>query len=519
MSTTDNTPKGFVQSVWVTDIAFSILLAVLLIIRYGFTLGTGDHVELLPYVKYLANPALYTHDFFITHLHASLPNERTVFAHLLLPFVSHLSSWMFVLHFINTVLLIWGLVRIGWYVLDNRYLTYLATIISILILNDKGLGNVDIYSCSLQAGDVSCMLIAWGLVAFFSERWWVSSLILVAATYVHPLEGLDVTLVLSLVMLWRYVAVRDISWMKVLTFSGIYAALAGLYLVPLYLAKTGGASTLTNTEYFWIMFEFRHPHHFIFRTFPHLNKLFFVLYTAAALLYFPVRQRKVARFVFIAIIGLILYITAVDFMHLSWVANFQWYKVVQWTKFFGIIAIIGMMYDKTREFLPLERYMTTLNTILIALAVVGLVYISSLYISGTFAQDYHRGTDGEIAFCRGAGQVLPTSAVVIQPFAMTGFKYYAERSSYVEFKAIPKNRKDVQLWYSRIGEVYGLDYMRDNEGFGMAAKADTYLNTLTRTQLDSLHKEGVTHAIFTTTRPDLGATPLLAVQGYYLYAI
>src|SRR4051812_30235057 len=102
-------------------ILFAILAWSLLVLRFGYCFGTNDQVELLPYVLYLHDNTLYPYDLFIRGLSASVPNERTIVAHLLLPFVNHLEIACFLLHFLSTVLMVVGLCKLGGRFIKNRY--------------------------------------------------------------------------------------------------------------------------------------------------------------------------------------------------------------------------------------------------------------------------------------------------------------------------------------------------------------------------------------------------------------
>jgi hypothetical protein len=205
------------------------------------------------------------------------PNERTVMAHLLLPFAGHLSIVMFLLHFFNTILLILALIKLAGRFIGNRYFSWLAVFASVLFLNDKGLGDVDLYSSCVQASDVSCMIIAWALNIFLDRRYLLASGVMSVATFVHVLEGFDVMAVLCAVMLIKWLIDGEITFKQVVSFIGLYVLTAGVFDLS-FRAKTIGAGTVAPQELFQIMFVFRHPHHFIFATFPRENKVLLVAY-------------------------------------------------------------------------------------------------------------------------------------------------------------------------------------------------------------------------------------------------
>ena len=52
---------------------------VIILFRHGYTFGSGDQSEMLPYAKFLKNNTLYANDFYIQNIAAHVPNERFVF--------------------------------------------------------------------------------------------------------------------------------------------------------------------------------------------------------------------------------------------------------------------------------------------------------------------------------------------------------------------------------------------------------------------------------------------------------
>lgn len=438
-------------------------------------------------------------------------------AHLLLPFAGHLKVTIFLLHFLNTVLMILGLIKLSGRFIDNKYVSWLAVFVSVLVLNDKGLGNVDLYTPAIQAGDVSCMVIVWALNIFLDRKYLMASIVMSAATFLHVLEGFDAMAVLCGVMLLKCFWDREISLRTLLSFFGIYFLTAGVYLFFIYRAKTGGAKAMSSNELFEIMFAFRHPHHFIFSTFPLFNKLLFVFCIATALLYYRSRSLALFQFVAISSLGVLVYVICVDVLHLVFIANFQWYKVVQWTKFLGLVAAFAYVFNYLSAYFSNEN--RSINYIVIMISIIAVSLMFYKYETGFFDTGYKQHNESEIALCSKVKCLTPIDAVFVQPFEMTALKFYGQRSSYVEFKAIAKNQKDLKVWYERIQEVFGLSYEVDKNGFNMQWKADDHLDNLGEDQIARLKKEGVTNIICRTAKYQQGHKLILSENGYFVYQL
>lgn len=500
-----------------SDLFFAVLLWGLLILRFGYAFGTNDQVELLPYVLYLHDHSLYAHDLFIQSLHASQPNERTIVAHLLLPFAEHLSPAMFFIHLFNTVLLLLALIKLAGRFIQNRYMAWLAVFISVLVLNDKALGNVDLYSSCVQASDMGAMVIAWSLNIFLDRRYLQASLVMALATFLHVLEGFDVMAALCGVMVLQWLWSREVPLSTVIRFFLIYLFTAGIYLLFIFRAKTAGGGVLPQDELFEIMFAFRHPHHFLFSSFPMVNKVLFALYVAAGVMYFRSRSLTVVQFIAIGCVGLLVYIVGVDIFHVVFVANFQWYKLGQWIKYLGVVGAVGGIYYYLRPVILTQSRLINGAVGVAAVGIAGLIVYWQF--SGHFDLGYKQYIDNEVALCKKLRELSPKDAVFIQPFEMSALKFHAQRSSYVEFKAIAKNQKDLKRWYDRIQEVFGLDYHVDKSGFNMQWKADDHLDHLDEVALAKLHAEGVTHMICHTDRYSQAHHLILAENGYYVYEL
>jgi hypothetical protein len=361
------------------------------------------------------------------------------------------------------------------------------------------------------------MIIAWALNVCLDKKYFFASVLMSVATYIHVLEGFDVMVVLGGVMILGYLWDREVNLKQLLVFIGIYAITVMPYLFFIYRAKTSGAGALSSHELFEIMFAFRHPHHFIFNTFPLFNKVLFVICILASLLYYRGRSAVLYQFVAIAALGVLVYVICVDILHIVFIANFQWYKVVQWTKFIGIVAAFALVFNYIDAYFSEEN--KWLDSGIVAIGLAALFLMLYKFEKGTFDYGYRQYNENEIALCMKIKDMTPADAVFIQPFEMTALKFYGQRSSYVEFKAIAKNQKDLKIWYERVQEVFGLNYEVDRSGFDMREKADSYLDRLSDVQLTKLKMEGVTNVICHTPDYQRGHKLILSENSYFVYQL
>lgn len=477
-----------------SSILFAIFAWSLLILRFGYQYGTGDQVELLPYVLYLNDPSLYAHDFFIQGLHAQQPNERTVMAHLLLPFVNHLEVVCLLLHFLVTVVLVLGIEQMALRFVRNKYTAWLIVLTALIPLNDFTLGNVELYSECFQASALATAIIVWGINLFLDKRYTLASVLMSVASIIQILDGLNVMVLLSLVLL-IYTMQHKVNVKQFVTFIGIYAATAVVYMVMILKAK-GGEGNLSNEQLFSILFEFRHPHHFIFSTFSKLKVAVFFTLSGIGLLYFYRRSTALFYFIATGLAGVIIYAVITDIFHTIFIANFQFYKVTQWMKLLGVIAVFAYLESLIGEYktfrLPvwLERSKLIAGTAMCFAIIVffadKLPYKVPYQILGL------KERDDAITICQQIKAVTPKEAVFVQTFDDTALKFYGQRSSYVEFKANVRHKSFVGEWYNRIQQVYGISGKAGKSGFALRDEADTNFCNAEVVRLKGL---GVSHIL------------------------
>ncbi len=500
-----------------SDIAFAILLWALMIAKYGYIYGTSDHEELLVYVQYLTHPGSYVHDFFVQSLSGSVPNERTVMTMLLVPFEPHLCITIFLAHFLNTVVMILALVAIARCFIADRYAAWVAVFLSFFVLYNRALGGVDLYSAAFQTGDLSATIAAWALYYFLQRRYMTSCILASVASVVHVLVGFDLMVVLCGVMVWKWALTKEISFGQLARFAGLYICTAGVYLALVFRAKSSGNGTIPDEELFNIMFLFRHPHHFIFHLFSWGSRLLFIAYTLVALVFYCLRSGTVFQFILISLLLLVPYIVATDHFHWVLAASFQWYKVTPWIKVFAAIAITAWIFELVPNIMA--QYSVWVDRGVTVAGAIACVVVFMSFADGSIAHGYKQHNEPEIRLSIKLKEMVPQDAVFIQPFEVTGLKFYSLRSSYIDFKAIAKNKQDTREWYRRIQEVYGLDYHMKEKGFELERKADEYFNNLSESQLTTLRSEGVTHMITTVRRVGEQHRLILEAEGFYVYAL
>ncbi|MCS6819300.1 MAG: DUF6798 domain-containing protein [Chitinophagales bacterium] len=500
-----------------TLLIFSVILFLILTLQHGYEFGYNDQVELLPYAFFLKHREYYKSDFFIQSLHATLPNERIIMALLLQPFIDQIDSWNIVFHFITSLVLIIGLAATAHVLIGNLGWAIIAVSVSLIRYYDYGIGNNEVWTPSFQASNLACALLSWVFYYILKHKINKAFMLLIAASLVHPLEGLHVFIGSAFFILGH--TVKDFSEINIkkVLWPLIYTATAGVYMTAIYLAKQKNNHVISSEELFDILFNFRHAHHFIFSSFIPQKIVFTFLCVPLAVVAFYRRHRFIGRWVETSFGILIAYIFFVEFFNSPTVASFQAYKSAQWIKFFGIVAVTKFL----KEIISLLTNKSFEKTIQIVLCVYLLHFATKEFWAGkkTFDDILYKNNKAMINICEQIKRYTPLDAVFIQPFETTELKWYARRSSYVEFKANPRHKGFVAEWYNRIREVYGIHTGCRIKGFELRDKANTYFLELTTTQLQKLKTKGVTHLLTFRNFKAKGLKLIIANEKYAVYQL
>lgn len=501
----------------------NILLAfigwLLLIFFFGYTYGIEDQQEILPYVKYLKDATLYSQDFFIQNLSKTIPNERYVFAHLLMPFSNHFEFYLLLFHACATVILLLGMHRIASLFIEHEMWAWICIYSSLTVLYLYTLGGCDLYYNTFEGSNIAKAIGIWAIYFFIKERYYVSMILLSIITYLQIIVGLDLAIVLCGILFFQK------KYKPLLVCIGIYGIGAGIYLAMILNARVG-SNTMTPQAYFDIMFLFRHPHHFIFSSFPLKNILFVSAMFLVGIYFYFSRNAQIAWFLLIILISTILYAIAVDVFHSVTIGNLNGYKNIIWVKFFGWVAVFSLLERH------IQRWILWLKDATMA-SVTTLLLISIFFFHGLILHDYlnlrhqmiHIGNrikqDALIDISLQAKKVLPKDAVFIVPFHATAFKYWSERSAYVDFKANVRSPQAAGEWYDRIKSVYGVSLEDKSKGFELKSKADAFYADQYFCSLDRFKRKGVQYFLCPKDHKkiDQYEPPILENGSYKIYQI
>jgi hypothetical protein len=492
-----------------------LLLYCLLIVLYGYNYGEGDQIEILSYAKYLMQNTLYPSDFYIQQIAHSLPNERIFVSSFLAIFgEKYMEIWVFALHFLSSTALLGAFFR-----LEGNSSHVLWFLLGWLLLFYRfDLGGNELYHGMFTGGSVANALGAWALVYFLEKKAMNAYLLLVIAAFFQPMVGAQLFILCTFsALICRYFHQEKgyLLWHGVL----VFLVFAGGWLILLFLKQQ---NTAISSATYMDLIEFRTAHHFFPRYFGARNWIIVVPLLLLGTYFFKNKVRNLPLFYFflIALLGLGIYIIGVEGFRLPLFLATQWFKATIWLKPLAILAIWKVGSKCFFENMPIfERYITNKTAFLaMILLCIGLaihpVFGKKAYQLPFSA--YKNSPSIEIALAVKAK--TPENAIFVQPASVTWLKYWSERSSYIDHKAILQSAIYMRDWKERITPFYNINLAQRRAGGDMIALADAHFFSLRETDFLNFRKAGVTH-ILTKKEHNLNFPVLIENEVYKIYIL
>ncbi|MEP7323675.1 MAG: DUF6798 domain-containing protein [Saprospiraceae bacterium] len=438
-------------------------------------------MDFMPYAKHLQDSSLYTHDFYIQCL-GSRFNERWLIAHVISMFPNVIWPVLFlIIHCFFTLLLIGGLKKWTELFIKPEWAQWTCLFLCLVVLYHRNLGGNELYYNMVCASLLAKSIGIWALYFAFKSDWLKAVLLTVLSTYIHPIVGVQI-LILS------FVLIPSKDKIKYLLFSA-------LGISPyVWLLFTDLNNSIPSSELVNIM-KLRNAHHFFPASFGILNYCLLIpLFLYGTYIFYKLNV-QVFYLMMLTILGCIGYSLGMLILP-QYMIMTQWFKATIWLKFFSITGIVWMIISFANKIQLSYRLKPQ-----IILYTIGILFVSFKFYKNTnYAESLYQfpwvNNSNEITTALKAKNLSSSDAVFIVPADFTAFKYYSERSTYVDWKAIPHNGQCLVAWSDRIFKAYGI---RDSEVASLTdiySQSNLYLSTIQSDQKAKLKSEGVDYLIF-----------------------
>lgn len=497
--------------------AFASLVWLLLIYKLGYYFGSGDHVELLPLVLKKVNPELYSNDFFVQGITAFQPNERTIFTLLLLPFSFNLEWACLIGHFLSTMLLVSGFWMLFRHFKVSALLSGVLLILALVWLYGRTLGGVELYYNTFQASSLAKGIGIWAIVLWLRKKPMLAFILIGLMTLIQITAGLSLGIPMALAHLSLEYKKKGISDLYPVL---VYAAIALPFLISIVLARQFDGS-YNQEEYFQILFKVRHPHHFLLSNHSPRRIALVALFFMVGLVGLKRRSPKLSLLLAFMGLLLIVYLILFETLRSPFLAGFQLMKTTIWFKPLAFLSLgIGL-----QQILPKFK---SLNRRAQLLGLGILLLMNAAFMSWMIQNPNERGfyerhwfeqyrQNSEVDISIKAKEILPSDALIVQPFSFSAHKYFGEVSSWVDFKANVRHPAAVEEWFRRVAYLYGIKH--EQAGFPAQKSADKCFRNLALKDINYLKSVGVTHLITFSGSVPPGCKLLYSNADYVICAL
>lgn len=411
---------------------------------HGFMVYGSDTIETIPYALWMANPTLFAQDFHVQALSQKIPNERYLISYLLHLFPLYIREVSYIMHGIFTFILLGGMLRFADLVLKHFEFAVLAVFLCLFSFYNINIGANELYYNILIPSLAAKAFGIWALCAYFRQQYWWVTTWLIITSFLHPLVGFQLFVLLSGISLLRIFLDKKtpLDWKVLLKTSALYLFTAGIWIAALlWNSRYTLDNTITGFDFFDIV-RFRIAHHFFPSFFPIKSVLLLLLIYGLSGWYWFRRLQWVFYFYILAVLGSLIYLLG---LYIEWelILSSQWMKINIWLKFLALIGLMGWVQG------IIERKYYRISILILFAA--GLLLCAKRY-QPTFDAPVpvelyswiHNNTEKDACF--------------LVPPELNSFKATTLRSSYFDFKAMLHHKPQIYHWAQRFQDIYGLDF-------------------------------------------------------------
>ena len=501
-----NTGWTYFHQVFQT-IPFHLLLGILglYVFRFGYAYGYSDQDEFLPYLMHLLDPSLFTTDWFVeTQLKAF--SIRAYFVFLLLGPAALISIPFSVglLYLVSWFATATGLYKLALHISSNRTASILSVAIALVITPFWTLGGNDLVHSMLVPSMLGWSLGIWGLLFFAQSRVLLSAFTIGIATLFQALVGLQLGLILGTVMITELISKRNRPLKDIFRFGLMYVLSASPALIPLFyqqftsISPTIGAYFTHTPSLFYIMAEFRNPHHYLFHSFNPLRVTQFAMLGLVGIVSIYVNTHRVKgfpSFLITSILGIItlLCLTAYFGTEVSpniTVAKLQLFKTTVLAKVLLIIAICTAISSlpSLKVRIAFERILFDYPRRFLLLFVMGYVLLIAVQSTRFESKVYpfSLASNNAAPVYDWVSENTSKTAVFAAPPSWSGFRISTQRSIVINHKAFPYKDLDNRTWFNRLHSMAPFDSTA-RKGPELLAELDN--------AYENLPEEGIASAI------------------------
>lgn len=401
----------------------------------GYQFGFSDHAEVLPLILHQANKELYANDLYIQTITHIFPHERWLFCVFIALVPGFLAYKFFFIYIIFAYFLIVGLLKLNLYLSSSILISTFSTLGTIILMDGINTGGNELFYNFLVPSLVAKALCVWGWYFFLIDKpkYTYSYVLWSLASFAQPLVGAQCFFLGFGIQVILFMVGNPWRWHFLL-----WLGLAGPWIVALIIANNKSGDV-------WDFLLFRDAHHYYPASFPTLHLV--VVWGLALIALASHSWNQKTRILTLLIIGgAIIYTIGIQ-AHSSLILKTQWFKTTIWLEAIGVLGFLQLSH------LIIQRKIWFAVSVLSVFILFTLVKWSLPPYHFPWLTPYN----DEIRIAQEAKKNTPIDAVFVVPFDFSAFRYFSERSIYVDYKSVAHHGLYFQKWQPRIQKIYGLE--------------------------------------------------------------
>ena len=484
-----------------------MLLGALLLyfLRFGYDYGNSDQDEVIPYVLHRLDPALFTQDWFV-NIQLSEFSVRTYFVWLIHALSLLLPVWLSVLIiYVATWLAIGAAVyRLAFHFTRDQLPSAAAVVLALLLTPVWTLGGNDLVHSMLVASMVGWAFALWAVYHFLRSRYLLAPVLLGVACWFQALVGLHIAMLLFFIRVIKFARGERAahSLVGIAAFGMLFALWSSPSLGPIIYQQVFARAVDADPSLFYILAEFRLPHHYLPLSFHLHGVLRFALLAAAgvaALVWQPFRERLHDHDFIVYIIVQIVIFCAIGFLFteilpILFVAKLQLFKMTVFAKLLFVILISGAisfwlphrLRNLARSVLRRPRW-GMLVVVVLAATAVGLA-VSSDGLLRERVRPFVRAESPLGRVQEWARRNTAYGAIFAVPPSISSFRSEAQRTIVINYKAIPYDDEQMVTWFRRLIDMAPVELPKRG-GPDLPARLDSAFEALSVQRLVDLARQ------------------------------
>lgn len=495
---------------WQLPLLAALGCLLLYYLRFGYDYGTSDQDEIIPFLLHRLDSGLFTNDWFV-QAQADAFNVREYVVLLLQGLSSILPVWISVLlvyvaSWVAIAVAVFGIARM---ILGERTGAIAAVVLALVVTPQWTLGGNETVHSMLVPSMLAWAAGLWAVFHALKGRNTTSALLLGLATCFQVLVGLQLAGLLAVSLL-----LQGFDLKKFLRFGVVYLLFSMPALGPLVYQQfsTSPANDIHEVSLFYILAEFRNPHHYLPSEFPSRSYVRFGLITSAGIWgYIHLRKFHLITnpsFVKAAFFTTLLFMTTglvcTEVFPVLFVAKLQLFKITVFARIVLITLACGAFVQVVpgwfRQFS--ERLLNN------RLFLTGLVLSAWLAVTlASFAQvdfftkrwgPYNREKSDLGRIETWAQAETPRDALFAIPPSVSSWRSHTKRALVINFKAFPYDDELMFSWYERLMDVAPIPPGTAGGGVVLARLDHAYENLSPARMAEIAGKYGITHFVRST---------------------